>query len=85
MYQHICNECDYRTKTSELIKLHKESVHNTNPKIKCTQCDFTAHSQDIMKKHNKIAMGHKRNVICKHLKGINVSLVSSVDFYTYFL
>ena len=64
----FCDECDYSTKTSKLIQLHKESYHSKNPKIKCRECDFTANSHAILRKHNAIAMGHKKNIICKHFE-----------------
>lgn len=67
----FCDQCDYRSKTNNLIQLHKESVHSENLKLKCKECDFIARSHDILKKHNKIAMGHRRNIICKHFERNN--------------
>ena len=41
-------------------------MHSRIPeKIKCNLCDFSALNEEIMKKHMKIAMGHKKDEMCK--------------------
>ena len=67
-----CEECEYQTKEKDHLREHKKSRHgkiNTEKRtdqIKCKECDFRAESNEIMKKHMEVAMGHKKQSVCRY-------------------
>ena len=48
-----CDECDYMSQYSNLIKRHRGSVHEKK-RWNCTQCEYTSSSNDITKRHMKV-------------------------------
>ena len=51
------------------MNLHEHQTHEIK-KIKCNLCDFEAINEEILKKHHVVAMGHKKNEVCRfYLQG----------------
>ena len=65
-----CDFCEYVGINSYDLNIHEHKNHKQNA-IKCNLCDFTAKNEDILAKHHKVAMGHKKKILCKFfVKGV---------------
>ena len=48
-----CDQCDYKTKRTNGLKLHKNIVHEGIMPYQCKECDYKASTSSTLTKHNK--------------------------------
>ena len=66
---YVCELCDRSFDHKDAHDRHVTAKHTTKEtRLYCTLCDFWAVSKDILDIHMKIAMGHKKNQVCKYFR-----------------
>ena len=50
--RYTCDQCDYATKKSDNLKVHKESNHE-GIRYPCDQCDYVATTSNSLKRHKE--------------------------------